>query len=94
MTVALIFVPAGQFDPHAARCLAYCEERGYEVTGIVSGDWKAASDLLCHNFAGVMVVSIAEHLDPHRRPRLEIVAEQETAPGHRRTRIIPRGAAT
>ncbi len=42
---ALILVPAGEFGPHAQRCLAYCEKRGCELAGIVRGDWDAVIDV-------------------------------------------------
>jgi hypothetical protein len=93
VTKAIIFVPDGQFDPHASRCMQYCQQRGYEVEGVVRGDWEAAAGLLMDGAVHALVVSDPRHLDPHRRPRVEVVAEQDTAPGHRRTRIIRPAAA-
>lgn len=91
MTKAIIFVPEGQFDPHASRCMQYCMEQGYEVEGVVRGNWEAAAGLLIDGAADTMVVSDPQHLDRHRRPRVEVVAEQDGRPGHRRTRIIRPG---
>jgi hypothetical protein len=80
VTSAIILVP---HVLHVARyadlCLTYCAERGYSVTGVVT-DWAAASDLCLKGAADITVVARTEHLDPRRKPRLEVVGEQETRP--------------
>lgn len=93
MTEAIIYVPADDVTPHAARCLQYCTERGYVVIGIVRGDWAAAAQLLNGGAVGVCVVARADHLDPKRQPRVEIAGENgaphptgETNPSHRNRR--------
>lgn len=96
MTTAIIFVPEGQFDPHASRCMRYCQQRGYDVAGVVTGNWEAAADMLRDGRADAVVVSRPDHLDPHRSPRVEIVAEgdrpehdqQAGRPEHRRPRPL------
>lgn len=92
MTSAVIFIRSAEFDPHAARCMAYCEERHYDVVGIVQDDWKAVQDTLEHG-AEIVVVSEESHLDPRRRPRIEVVAHQASSRGTQRTRVIRRAWA-
>lgn len=93
MTRAIIYVPAGQFDPHANRCMDYCKQRGYTFEGIIRDDWEEANRMMRDGQTSVVLVSRREHLDPNRKPRIEVVAEQPTNRGHHRTRIIRRGAA-
>lgn len=91
VTSAVIFVKSTDFDPHATRCVAYCEERGYHLTGLIQDDWSAVVKTLAAGEAEVVVVSEERHLDPDRRPRIEIVAHQVAAPIRaQRTRIIRR----
>lgn len=98
MTIALIFVPAGEFDPHASRCLAYCERRGYQLAGVVRGDWDAVVRMMCDHAVDAVVVSTSTHLDPLRTPRLEYVSQELRSSGrnqrNQRTRLIRRDAAT
>lgn len=75
MTDAIIYVPTNELDPHAARCAEYCAERGYTVDSIIRGDWAAAAQLLNGGVVGVVVVARADHLDPKRRPRVEVAGE-------------------
>lgn len=73
MTIAVIFVPAAHVAIYAAQCLDYCAARGYEVAGVVAGDWAAAAAMLIHRTAGIIVVARPDHLDPDREPRVEVV---------------------
>jgi hypothetical protein len=74
VTIAVIFIPAvHQFATYADQCLAYCAHRGYEVAGVVTGDWAAAAAMLIGRTAGVLVVARPDHLDPDREPRIEVV---------------------
>lgn len=93
MTTAVIFVPATHFELYASQCLTYCAARGYEVAGIVTGTWSSAISVLASRTATVLVVARAEHLDPDREPRLEIVAQADAGPVHQRTRMVRRNAA-
>lgn len=96
MTVAVIFVPAAaHLATYASNCLDYCAARGYEVAGVVTADWAAAAAMVLSNKAAVLVVSSAEHLDPNREPRVEVVAEHTApaTPRHERTRMVRRNAA-
>jgi hypothetical protein len=89
VTRAIIFVPEGKFDPHASRCMEYCKRRGYEFQGIVS-DWDAVDRMRAAGEIEVVLVSKEEHLDPNRKPRIEVVANEERRPGLERTRILRR----
>lgn len=94
MTRAIVYVPCGEFDPHAARCMQYCQDRGYEFQGLVRGNWSAVQRLLSDGEASVVIVSTEEHLDPDRKPRIEVVAHQPAGDQwSKRTRIIRRNAA-
>jgi hypothetical protein len=88
---AVVFIPAEHLAQHLGQCLTYCEAKGYKLAGVVRDDWCAVARMVAGGIVGVVVVARADHLDPGREPRLEVVAELE--PGHRRTRIIRRGAA-
>ena len=94
MTRAIVYVPAGELDPHAARCLAYCEAQGYEFRGIIRGDWAAAERMMGDGETSVVLVSTEGHLPPDRKPRIEVVANQALSQRETRTRVIRRGAAT
>jgi hypothetical protein len=91
MTKAVVFVPSRDFDPHAARCVAYVEERGYELVGIVRDDWAAVQKMMVDGETSVVIVSEERHLNPRRKPRVEVVANAP-APSRweQRTRVIRR----
>lgn len=95
MTRAIVYVPSGDFDPHAARCTAFSEERGYDLKGIVRDDWESVKKMMQNGEVSVVLVAVDGHLDPNRTPRIEVVAEQSTnQPASRwekRTRVIRRG---
>lgn len=94
MTGAIVYVASQHLITDAERCMEYCRARGYDLVGIVRDDWSEAVRLIQAGMAGVLVAADARHLDPRRRPRIEIVAEQPTIPGEHRTRVIrgPRSA--
>jgi hypothetical protein len=75
VTIAVVFVPAAHIAPYAKQCLDYCAARGYDIAGVVRDDWTAAVAMMANHSASVIVVARREHLDPHREPRLEILAE-------------------
>ncbi len=78
MISAVIFTPfihAGQI----AQCLDYCARHGYEVLGVVTGDWKAAAAAAVDATA-VLVVPRPDNLDPDRLPRTEVAATGEIVP--------------
>jgi hypothetical protein len=91
VTIAVVFVPTGHVATYASQCLTYCEAKGYDVAGIVTSDWAAAVATVLNRAAGVIVVARADHLDPHREPRVEVAALPDQV-RHRRTRIIRPGA--
>lgn len=80
VTTAIIFIPAAHIAAYAGQCLDYCAARGYQVAGIVHGDWAAAAGMLMGRAAGVMVVARPDHLDPDREPRVEVVDKDGTPP--------------
>lgn len=75
MTRAIVYVPDGEYGPHAARCYDYCAARGYEVDSLVRGDWATVERLLRGGAVGVAVVARPDHLPEHHRPRIEVAAE-------------------
>lgn len=80
MTTAIVLVPhVLHVARYADQCLTYCAERGYSVTGVVT-DWEAATTVFRSGAADITVVARNEHLDPHRKPRLEVVGEQQAPP--------------
>lgn len=95
MTRAVVFVKTGDdFEPHADRCLDYCEQRGYHFQGIIRDDWSAVEKMLGTGETSVVIVSTEAHLDPDRRPRIEVVNNQPAATRwEARTRIIRRDGA-
>lgn len=90
MTRAVIYVPSDDFDPHAARCTIYAEERGYELAGIVRDDWAAVQRMLGDGEASVALVSIEEHLPAERKPRVEVVVNAAGSRWEKRTKVIRR----
>src|SRR5690606_11787051 len=101
---ALIYLSPGQLtlEQAGARCLAYCEQLGYKVVGLVVDDAAASRwrdgviGLLAAGGADVVVVHDQHDLHPDRTPRLEAVADQapirppaNVGPGFRR-RVRPR----
>jgi hypothetical protein len=92
VTRAIIYVPDGEFDPHASRCMEYCKRRGYKFEGIIRGDWEEANRMMQDGQTSVVLVSTESHLPPQRKPRIEVVANEEREPGMERTRILRRNA--
>lgn len=73
MTSAVILVPdiEGKYL-FAAQCLDYCAARGYDVAGMIVGDWSAVVDVVRARSIAVVVVARGEHLNPDREPRIEV----------------------
>lgn len=90
MTDAIVFVQTQHLLRDAALCIEYCRNQGYNMVGVVKDDWKEAMRMGNAGQAGVIVAADAQHLDPKRRPRVEIVAEQPVSDRETRTRIIRR----
>lgn len=93
MTTAVIFIPAGRNHLYADQCYDYCTARGYRVAGVVTGDWDAVLEMLRNHSADVVVVARADHLDPNREPRVEVVGDggpvpQDHSPERRRPRRL------
>jgi hypothetical protein len=86
---AVVFVPhVDALAPFATTCIEHCVKRGYEVVGVVTGDWHAAMDMLFTETANVLVVARAEHIR-QLEPRIEVVSQdlgpapQQQRPGIR-----------
>ncbi len=93
MTRAIVHVPNEEYEADADLCMQYIEEHGYEFVGLVRGDWDNVKSVFDRDGASVAIVASEEYLDPHRKGRVEVVANQP-APGRwERTRIIRRNAA-
>lgn len=80
MTTAVIFVPAAGDIAFADMCMAYLLHKGYEFGGLVEGRWEGVLEALEHRAADVVVIARAEHLDPNRKPRIEIVSQAGDVP--------------
>lgn len=78
VTTAVVFVPDHLFDQHAPECLAYCTACGYEIAGVIQGDWRAALAMLADGLATVIVVARRDHLPPDGGPRIEVASEHAT----------------
>ena len=86
LTSAVIFVPAvGQLAPHASRCADHCKARGYDIVGVVTGDWPAVLSMLRNGTAAVCVVSRRDHLAPTAEPRIEIARATPHPAGERKS---------
>ena len=61
-TRALIFIPQGKInDLQANQCMDHCTKRGYQVTGVIKGDWDAVLKALEDGLATVVVVARRTH---------------------------------
>jgi hypothetical protein len=74
VTIAVIFVPAHDIAEFGKQCMDYCAARGYEVAGVIRGDWNAAISMTRASSATVVVIASWDHLDPDRKPRVEVAA--------------------
>lgn len=96
MTRAIIFVPPGPgYEQSAAQCLDHAEFCGYQLAGIVR-DWQEVHRMLGNGEVSVAIVADERDLDPQRKPRVEVVANQPAAGSsqeQQRTRLIRRNGA-
>lgn len=94
MTRAIVYVKTdSEYEAHAARCLEHCQQRGYEFQGLIRDDWEAAQKMLGDGQTSVIIVASETQLDPDRKPRIEVVANQPPATKwEERTRLIRRNA--
>jgi hypothetical protein len=89
LTRAIIFI-SGQLDPSAAdRCMDHVKERGWEFGGL-ERDWDEAVRLAKAGEVDVILVDTEAGLDPNRKPRVEVVANQPATRYETRTRLIRR----
>jgi hypothetical protein len=76
-TRALIYIPPGKMnDLQANQCLDHCLKRGYQVAGVIKGDWDAVLKALDDGLATVVVVARRTHLDPSWESQIEFVGKR------------------
>lgn len=92
MTRAIVFVPSTDYEIHTDRCMQYLKEQGYQFEGLIRGDWAKVLRMFADDGASIAIVATEEHLDPERKPRVEVVANQPSPDRWQRTRIIRRTA--
>jgi hypothetical protein len=72
MTRAIVFVPPVEhMFMYADRCYEHAAANHYDVEGFVMGNWRQAAEILKAGYAEVLLYAREEHLDPHRKPRIE-----------------------
>lgn len=83
MTRAIVFVKTKieNYKNHAARCVEHSQAEGYDLQGVVADDWDAVKKMLGDGQTSVVLVATEEHLDPKRKPRIEVVANQPSRAG-------------
>lgn len=69
---AVIFVPSDAREPHTTSCAHHCQAKGYDIVGVVAGDWGAVLDMFRDGEATVAVVADPAHIDPDWEPRVEL----------------------
>jgi hypothetical protein len=75
MTRAIVFVPPVEhMFMYADRCYEHAAARHYDVESFVMGNWRQAAEILKAGYAEVLLYARDEHLDPHRKPRIERAA--------------------
>jgi hypothetical protein len=84
---AIIYVVEGpDAGQTQAACLAHCEANGYEVVAVVLGDhdgqaWRdGVQAMMFRGETDVVVMHTRADLPPHRRPRIEFVADRVMHP--------------
>lgn len=96
MTRAVIYVPQlYEVARYVATCMEHCARHGYDVTGVVHGNWPAAAAMLNGGTVSVLVIARPDHLAPDRQPRVEVADEPpaDGSPRSRRTQLIRRAGA-
>jgi hypothetical protein len=72
MTRAIVFVPpVAHMFMYADQCYEHAAARHYDVESFVMGNWRQAAEILQAGLADVLLYARDEHLDPHRKPRIE-----------------------
>lgn len=94
MTTAVVFVPVEDFTEFAAQCLEYCRTCGYQVRGLVRGDWRAVLALLGAGQADLAVVAQVAHAWMPGAPRIEVATpaggrDAQTGRRPTNTRTVP-----
>ena len=102
-TIAIIYIPAHAYHAYAAQCLDYCDARGYQLAGVVCGNWHAAVTMLATSAVDVLIVARPEQLEAEIRgqadddqPHIEFAVPPDPAdarPAEQRTHLIARDAA-
>ena len=102
-TIAIIYIPAHAYHAYAAQCLDYCDARGYQLAGVVCGNWHAAVRMLATSAVDVLILARPEQLeaeirgqDGDQQPHIEFAVPPDPAaarPAEQRTHVIARDAA-
>lgn len=82
MSKAVIYVPAGDYLQAATECLDALDVAGYELEGIVRGNWPTAEAMLLDGRVDVVLVADRAHLPVDRTPRVEEVTEALAVASH------------
>lgn len=94
--VAVIYVPADEFDTYGLRCSESCKSRGYLLFG-VTHSWDDAVEMKDNGVVDRIVVGRSDHIDQHNLPGVEVASTPDVAvdpPGQgrrsrrRRPRIV------
>lgn len=96
MTRAVIFTTSDEYGPQLDRCMRYLNAKGYKFEGVVRGNWAQVQKIFDDDGATVAIVDRETYLDPNRKPRIEVAADddlpqgdgQSGRPEHRRPRPL------
>ena len=66
-TIAIIYIPAHAYHAYADQCLDYCDARGYQLAGVVCGNWHAAVTMLATSAVDVLILARPEQLEAEIR---------------------------
>lgn len=93
MTRAIVYVKTDdKYVAHVDQCMDYCQRQGYDFQGLISDDWAAAERMRDAGETTVIIVATAAHLDPERKPRIEVANQPAVTRWETRTHVIRRDA--
>lgn len=96
MTRAVIYTTTEEYEPQVERCMRYLNAKGYQFEGVVRGNWAQVQHMFDNDGASVAIVDREVYLDPKRKPRIEVAADEDLPqtdgqsgrPEHRRPRPL------
>lgn len=74
---AIAYVPHDDIEQSTLACLAHADRRGYQVQGVIVGNWEDALSMALEGLVDVVVVARREHLPPEVLPRVEFAEDHE-----------------